>query len=655
MESRKCPMNDIEKYFTLKGFIAVGIGQDTYAMNRGTFKTKDIIAEKRVLEYASSSNHRYVFTDGEIEVIMQAKIDENAITCTFDCPAKFNRLWIQIPSSEDEGIFGCGEQFTHLNLKGKNVPIWVSEHHSLKKLLKKAVRTKIFGVNNDHISDYKQHQTYIAVPTFISSQAFLVHAQTTSYCEFDFTQRLHTTLYFRSIPTSILFYQGKNISNCLTFLSEKIGKHPQLPQWVSTGAIVASQGGWQKAFDLVEKIQHNGGKVAAIWSQDWSGQLITQFGTQVYWNWQVDDQLYFEAKKRIAELNSRGIRFLGYINTFLKEDTVLYNQAKEKNYLVMTKANAPYLIKSTTFQAGIVDLTNPAAFDWYKQVIKHEMIDLGLSGWMADFGEYLPTDAVIFDSKGAQQMHNQWPDLWAKCNYEAIIERQKEHEIFIFNRAGFIHTHKYTHSMWVGDQHVDFSKEYGLPSAIVAMLSLSMSGKGVSHSDIGGYTTIFHMKRSEELLMRWAEMNVFSPVFRTHEGNRPQSNVQVDTNPRVLEHFCRMSSLFARLEPYHRYVLDEYQQKGLPLIRPMLLISDEVEAYQRKYQYVYGDSLLVAPVIEENATEVDVWFPSDKWMHLFTKEVFSSGWHRIEAPLGQPAVFVKSDTNWSEFLIKLDV
>jgi alpha-glucosidase len=182
-----------------------------------------------------------------------------------------------------------------------------------------------------------------------------------------------------------------------------------------------------------------------------------------------------------------------------------------------------------------------------------------------------------------------------------------------------------------------------------------MSGKGVSHSDIGGYTTIFHMKRSEELLMRWAEMNVFSPVFRTHEGNRPQSNVQVDTHPRVLEHFCRMSSLFARLQPYHRYVLDEYQQKGLPLIGPMLLISDEIEAYQRKYQYVYGDSLLVAPVIEENATEVEVWFPSDNWTHLFTKEVFSSGLHRVDAPYGQPAVFVKSDTNWSEFLIKLDV
>ncbi|MBV1709757.1 MAG: alpha-glucosidase [Erysipelothrix sp.] len=648
-------MNAIMKCFTLEGFISVSSGQATYTMNRGTFATKDRISEKKVLKYISSSDDRYIYRNGDIEVAMQVSRDDDQINCTFEAPSHINRLWIQIPSSKDEGIYGCGEQFTHLNLKGKKVPIWVSEHHSLKKLLAKAIRTKVTGVNNDHISDYKHHQTYIAQPTFISSHASLVYADTTSYCEFDFSKEDQTILHFRSLPESLMFYQGKNIADCLGFLSEKIGKHPRLPQWVSSGAIVASQGGWQKAFDLAEKIQNGQGKVVAIWSQDWSGQLITQFGTQVFWNWQVDNELYHDAKEKIALLQSKGICFLGYINTFLKEDTVLFREAKGMNYLVKTKEDVPYLIKSTTFQAGIVDLTNPQAFDWYKKVIQREMIDLGLGGWMADFGEYLPTDAVIFDPKGAHKMHNVWPDLWARCNYEAISERKKENEIFIFNRAGFTHTHKFTHSMWVGDQHVDFSKEYGLPSVIVAMLSLSMSGKGVSHSDIGGYTTIFHMKRSEELLMRWAEMNVFSPVFRTHEGNRPESNVQVDANSKVLNHFCRMSSLFAQLEPYHQYVLDEYHEKGLPLVRPMFLISDEKEAYQQKYQYMYGDSILVAPVIEEKSTVIDVWLPKGIWTHMFTKEVLRGGWHRIDAPIGEPVAFVKSDMSWSEFLLELSV
>ncbi len=648
-------MNDVTKLFDHEGFITVSTGHAIYTMNRGTFKTKDRVMEKKVLKHVSSVDNCYTFRYEDIEVIMIVNVENDQITCTFDCPPQINRLWIQIPSTVDEGIYGCGEQFTHLNLKGKKVPIWVSEHHSLNKLLKKAIRTKLLGVNNDYISNYKYHQTYIAQPTFVSSKALLVHADTTSYCEFDFSESNLTTLYFRSVPDSILLYQGKNISDCLSFLSEKIGKHPRLPQWVSTGAIVASQGGWQKAFDLVEKVQNHGGRISAVWSQDWSGQLITKFGTQVYWNWQVDEQLYNDAREKIELLRLKGVRFLGYINTFLKEDTFLYNEAKKKKFLVMTKDHVPYLIKSTTFQAGIVDLTNPEAFNWYKKVIQHEMIDLGLSGWMADFGEYLPTDAVISDPRSAEYLHNLWPDLWARCNYEAVCERGKENEIFIFNRAGFTQTHRYTHSMWAGDQHVDFSKEYGLPSAIVAMLSLSMIGKGVSHSDIGGYTTIFHMKRNEELFMRWSEMNVFSPVFRTHEGNRPQSNVQADTNENVLNHFGRMSSLFAQLEPYHQYVLEEYHQKGMPLIRPMVMMSEDKAAADLQYQYMYGDSLLIAPIIEEKATSVKVWLPEGAWTHLFTKNMISGGWHLIHAPIGQPAVFVKNDTAWTEFLIKLSV
>ena len=407
-------MNTILNHFTLPGFMTIGIGQATYTMNRGTFKTKDQITDKRTLTCLSSNENQFIYKNAEIELVMHVSNVDNEIICTFDVPSQINRLWLQLPSSKEEGIYGCGEQFTHLNLKGKKVSIWVSEHHSLKKLLTKAIRTKILGLNNNHVSDYKHHQTYIAQPTFISSNALLVHADTSSYCEFDFSKENQTTLHFRSIPKSLLFYQGKNIADCLTLLSEKTGKHPRLPHWVSTGAIVASQGGWEKAFDLADTIQKHDGKVAAIWSQDWSGQLITQFGTQVFWNWQVDEQLYSNAKQKIVELNSKGVRFLGYINTFLKEDTVLYREAKGNNYLVLTVTGEPYLIKSTTFKAGIVDLTHPIAFDWYKKVIQREMIDLGLSGWMADFGEYLPTDAIIHDSRGAQEMHNVWPDLWAR-------------------------------------------------------------------------------------------------------------------------------------------------------------------------------------------------------------------------------------------------
>ncbi len=58
-------------------------------------------------------------------------------------------------------------------------------------------------------------------------------------------------------------------------------------------------------------------------------------------------------------------------------------------------------------------------------------------------------------------------------------------------------------------------------SVVPAALSLAMTGHGLHHSDIGGYTTLFEMKRSKELLLRWCDFSAFTPMMRTHEGNRP--------------------------------------------------------------------------------------------------------------------------------------
>ena len=79
--------------------------------------------------------------------------------------------------------------------------------------------------------------------------------------------------------------------------------------------------------------------------------------------------------------------------------------------------------------------------------------------------------------------------------------------------------------MWAGDQNVDFSYGDGLPSTIPAALNLGMSGIGITHFDIGGYTTFAQfaafgqaLVRTQELLLRSAEAAIFTPFFRTHEG-----------------------------------------------------------------------------------------------------------------------------------------
>lgn len=105
------------------------------------------------------------------------------------------------------------------------------------------------------------------------------------------------------------------------------------------------------------------------------------------------------------------------------------------------------------FYGGVVDLTNPEAYAWFKEVIKKNMIELGCGGWMADFGEYLPTDTYLHNGVSAEIMHNAWPALWAKCNYEALEETGKLGEILFFMRAGSTGSQKYSTMMWAGDQN----------------------------------------------------------------------------------------------------------------------------------------------------------------------------------------------------------
>jgi len=102
-------------------------------------------------------------------------------------------------------------------------------------------------------------------------------------------------------------------------------------------------------------------------------------------------------------------------------------------------------------------------------------LDLGISGWMADFSEYLMVDnAKFFSGQSALELHNQWPLLWAKLNREAVEEAGKLGEVVFWMRAGYAGLSKYTTLFWAGDQNVDYTVSDGLPSVIPAALSAGL-------------------------------------------------------------------------------------------------------------------------------------------------------------------------------------
>ena len=529
-------------------------GKASYKMSRGSFTTKDKIFDRHKLTFKSKEDNNYLFSDGKVSLTINVDKTEN-IKLHFKSEPEYNRFTLKFKSFSDEHIYGCGEQYTHFDLKGQKVKIWVSEHQQVMKIAKKFLREKIFGVNPDYKAPYKSHQTYYSSPGFMSSKNYFVYCHEDSYGEIEFNKE-ETLIKFRQIPQSISILTADSVLELTQKITKLVCIQPKLPEFTSDGVILATQGGTDVLLEKYNKLKAKGAMISAIWSQDWSGQIVTEFGSQVYWNWSLDEKLYHNFKEMIETLNKDGVKFLGYINTFVKEGSVQYKYAVEHDYVVKKQDGSPYLVKSTTFNAAIIDLTYDKAYEWYKNIIKDNMIGIGLAGWMADFGEYLPTDSVVHGGD-PEKLHNKWPTLWAKCNYDAIKEAGKEGEIFIFSRAAYGHTVQYTNSMWNGDQHVDYSDEYGLGSVVPATLSMACSGVGINHSDIGGYTTVLHMKRDAELFLRWSEMNLFTPVYRCHEGNRPRSNVQFD-DPQVIDEFTNNTLIFVKLKPYREEELEKF-------------------------------------------------------------------------------------------------
>jgi alpha-glucosidase len=290
-----------------------------------------------------------------------------------------------------------------------------------------------------------------------------------------------------------------------------------------------------------------------------------------------------------------------------------------------------------------VDLTYPKAYQWFKKIIKENYLDLGIMGWMADFGEYLPTKCKLYSGSG-EELHNMWPDIWIQLNREVLEENNLLSKAIFFNRAGYSNNSKHTTLIWNGDQHVDFTDDFGMKSEVRAALSLSLSGVGISHSDVGGYTTVPGITRSKELYLRWLEMNTFSPVLRSHEGNKPWSNVQSYSDDETIIATAKFSSIHVLLKPYLQYVEKEYQTNYYPMIRPVFMYFDHFS----DSTYFLGKDLYVCPVLKKKKKMMTVDILSDGWVHLFTGKEYSKGKHSIMCPLGTPPVFYKKDSSFNE-------
>lgn len=630
----------------------MGSAEPTVRQRRGAFTMRQKVRTRVKAKAWKQVSARDDFIDVEFEGLVRMTVRETAgaLRVTFSrYDQAFNRFLFRLPATPGESVFGCGEQYSRLDLKGRRVPLWSQEQGIGRggDLITLFARLRGYAGGN-------WHTTYFGQPSFVTSERSYAIVDTTAYCVFDFTRPKVTALRCWAVPEEITVGFAADAPTALGALSAALGRQPALPSWTWDGAWLGVRGGYAEIRRKIDATVAAGARIGAVWVQDWCGERATGLGRQARCDWRYDAGLYPNLPDDIARLRREGIRTLGYVSPFLDADGELYARAFKAGYCVKRADGTDYLVSTTSGTAAMIDLFNPDAFAWIKSVIRRELLDIGMAGWMADSGEYLPTDAALHGGRDPLLAHNEYPALWARANAEAIREAGKQGDAVFFARSGWAGSSRYANAFWAGDQLAGWSHSDGLPSVVPAALSLGFSGSGAWHADIGGSTTMAWVRRSRECLMRWAELAAFTPIMRTHEGSRPESNAQAWSDPATLAHFARMVSVWSGLAPYHAETMAQYEATGVPPIRHTWLhYEDEPELRRLSYQYLYGRDLLVAPVTKPGRRLSDARLPSDHWVHFWTSREFRGGEVTIEAPLGYPPVFYRADSPWASLFESL--
>ena len=617
----------------------VGSGHADVDMYRGNYALSDRLDARIPLAHARIEGDVVVLaaTDGS-PPLLRVTVDAAGLALAALDPV-LNRFWLRCRAEPGERVWGGGEQLSYFDMAGRRFPLWTSEPGIGRD--KSTFMT--FQADRDGRAGGDYWNTNYPQPTYVSSRRYALHLGTTAYSCLDFRDPAFHEIEAWEIPARIELFAADRFADLVSQLSARFGRQPRLPGWAYEGAILGLKQG-EASFARMEAIIAAGAVVTGLWCEDWVGLRITSFGKRLFWDWKANHARYPGLRQKIAELEDRGIRFLGYVNPYLAVDGTLYGEAADAGYLALRlDVDAPYLVDFGEFDCGIVDFTNPAAADWFaERVIGREMLDAGLSGWMADFGEYLPVDLRLHNGSDGMLAHNAWPTIWAEINARAVASRGRTGDVVFFMRAGFTGVGRHCPLLWAGDQCVDFSRHDGIGTVIRAALSSGLVGNAYHHSDLGGYTSLYGQVRTPELLMRWSELCAFSPVMRSHEGNRPDENLQVDGDPAVLAHFVAMTRIHAALAPYVATLCDEAATTGLPLQRPLFLDwEDDPDCWGIETQFGYGRDLIVAPVIEPGCDRWAAYLPAGAdWIHLWSGTRFAGGTSvEVAAPLGRPPVF----------------
>jgi alpha-glucosidase len=558
-----------------------------------------------------------------------------------------------------EGFMGFGEQFSHLDMAGRRFVLCTGEQGIGRGAQPLSALINLFkpGAAGNAFT------TYAPQPVFLTTggRAFCFEQHSIYWINLKNTRRGRAEITVWGDTLSGWLFEDISPLGLVEKHTAVTGRARPLPPF-AYGAILGLRGGKERVTEVLEKCLAHRANISALWIEDWQGRRGKNGGPPLWWRWYPDETAYPGFKRWAEYLGERGIALMGYANPFLSADegNPLYTEGRAAGYFIKNTDGSNYVshfFSGREYTFVCVDLTNPDAYAWLKARMKTGMLENGLSGWMADYGEYIPLEAAAHcgDTVWA---HCALPALWARLNAEMIDEAGGRGRILAFHRSAGAGSNRYASAYWAGDQNPTFDAHDGLASSITALVTSGISGMSVNHTDIGGFTTlitpIYKLARKKEVMLRWMEYAAFTPIFRTHDGayDNP-ANYQFYHDEEGYAAFARYANLHAALGWYIAELEKDAVARGWPMVRALWLHYPQEKACRAvKHQYLFGPDLLVSPVCSAKVSSVKAYVPSGQWFSPYGGAVAGGQWHKLPAPLGRPAVLVRGRGKHAERLLE---
>jgi alpha-D-xyloside xylohydrolase len=499
--------------------------------------------------------------------------------------------------SPGEKIYGFGESFTGLDKRGQKVVLWTDDAN---------------GVQNPGM--------YKPVPFFMSSFGYGMFAHTTAPITCDVGNAFSgvNSMMIGDDELDLFVFLGspKEILDEYTRLT---GKSPMPPLW--------SFGLWMSRCTYSREDQVR--EVASRLRQNRIPCDVLHLDTGWFeTDWRCDYKFsttrFTDPQKMITDLKHDGFHVsLWQLPYFVPKNT-LFPELVEKGLVVRDrKGGLPY-------EDAVLDLSNPATLDWYQGKLA-SLLKMGVGAIKVDFGEAAPSDGLYASGRTGFYEHNCYPLRYNKAVAEVTQRTTGEH--IIWARSAWAGSQRYP-VHWGGDAE---STDQGMAAELRGGLSLGLSGFSFWSHDVGGFTAGSVQAVSTNLYERWLAFGMLSSHSRCH-GSAPKEPWNYGQS--FMDDFRRIDELKYELMPYVYAQAKDSSEHGLPMLRALFIeFPQDPGCWTVDDEYLYGSSILVAPLMLEGTTSRNVYLPPGTWIDYQTGRSYSGGWQNLEAG-GIPAVIL---------------